>query len=59
MPMVEVDTQAAKLLVNRILAEQPAGRELTEIETAELLHLRDRPGAAVRRLQLGRGSRGC
>jgi acyl-CoA synthetase (NDP forming)/RimJ/RimL family protein N-acetyltransferase len=37
-PMVEVDTQAAKLLVNRILAEQPAGRELTEIETAELLH---------------------
>jgi acyl-CoA synthetase (NDP forming) len=36
-PMVEVDTQAAKLLVNRILAEQPAGRELTEIETAELL----------------------
>jgi acyl-CoA synthetase (NDP forming)/RimJ/RimL family protein N-acetyltransferase len=37
-PMVEVDTQAAKLLVNRILAEQPAGRGLTEIETAELLH---------------------
>jgi acyl-CoA synthetase (NDP forming)/RimJ/RimL family protein N-acetyltransferase len=37
-PMVEVDTQAAKLLVNRNLAEQPAGRELTEIETAELLH---------------------
>jgi acyl-CoA synthetase (NDP forming)/RimJ/RimL family protein N-acetyltransferase len=36
-PMVEVDTQAAKLLVNRILAEQPAGRELTEVETAELL----------------------
>ena len=36
-PMVEVDTQAAKLLVNRILAGQPAGRELTEVETAELL----------------------
>ena len=36
-PMVEVDSQAAKLLVNRIPAEQPAGRELTEIETAELL----------------------
>ena len=36
-PMVEVDTQAAKLLVNRVLAEQPTGRELTEIETAELL----------------------
>lgn len=37
-PMLEVDPQAAKLLVNRILAEQPAGRELSEIETAELLH---------------------
>jgi acyl-CoA synthetase (NDP forming)/RimJ/RimL family protein N-acetyltransferase len=36
-PMVEVDTQAAKLVVNRVLAEQPAGRELTEIETAALL----------------------
>ena len=36
-PMVEVDTQAAKLLVNRILATQPAGRELTETEAAELL----------------------
>jgi hypothetical protein len=35
--MVEVDTRAAKLLVNRILAEQPAGRELTEVETAEFL----------------------
>jgi acyl-CoA synthetase (NDP forming)/RimJ/RimL family protein N-acetyltransferase len=38
MPMLEVNPQAAKLLVNRILAEQPAGRELSEIETAELLH---------------------
>jgi acyl-CoA synthetase (NDP forming)/RimJ/RimL family protein N-acetyltransferase len=36
-PILEVDTQAAKLVVNRTLAEQPAGRELTEIETAELL----------------------
>jgi acyl-CoA synthetase (NDP forming)/RimJ/RimL family protein N-acetyltransferase len=36
-PTLEVDTQAAKLVVNRILAEQPAGRELTETETAELL----------------------
>jgi acyl-CoA synthetase (NDP forming)/RimJ/RimL family protein N-acetyltransferase len=36
-PMVEVDTQEAKLIVNRVLAEQPTGRELTEIETAELL----------------------
>jgi acyl-CoA synthetase (NDP forming)/RimJ/RimL family protein N-acetyltransferase len=36
-PLLEADPQAAKLLVNRILAEQPAGRELTEIETAELL----------------------
>ena len=36
-PMLEVNTQAAKLIVNRILAEQPAGRELTEVETVELL----------------------
>ncbi len=36
-PMVEVDTQAAKLVVNRILVEQPAGRELNETETADLL----------------------
>jgi acyl-CoA synthetase (NDP forming)/RimJ/RimL family protein N-acetyltransferase len=36
-PEVDVETQAAKLLVNRILAEQPAGRELTETEIAELL----------------------
>ncbi len=36
-PMVEVDTQAAKPVVNRILAEQPTGRELTETETADLL----------------------
>ena len=36
-PTVEVDTQEAKLIVNRVLAEQPTGRELTEIETAELL----------------------
>jgi acyl-CoA synthetase (NDP forming)/RimJ/RimL family protein N-acetyltransferase len=36
-PMVEVDTQEAKLIANRVLAEQPTGRELTEIETAELL----------------------
>jgi acyl-CoA synthetase (NDP forming)/RimJ/RimL family protein N-acetyltransferase len=37
-PIVDVDPQAAKLLVNRILAAQPAGRELTELETGELLH---------------------
>ena len=36
-PEMEVETQAAKLLVNRILAERPAGRELTETEIAELL----------------------
>ena len=36
-PKMDVDTQAAKLLVNRILAERPEGRELTETETAELL----------------------
>jgi acyl-CoA synthetase (NDP forming)/RimJ/RimL family protein N-acetyltransferase len=36
-PKMEVDTQAAKVLVNRILAERPEGRELTEAEIAELL----------------------
>ena len=36
-PKMEVDTHAAKLLVNRILAERPEGRELTETEIAELL----------------------
>ena len=36
-PRLEVDTQAARRVVNRVLAEQPAGRELTDIETAELL----------------------
>jgi acyl-CoA synthetase (NDP forming)/RimJ/RimL family protein N-acetyltransferase len=36
-PKMEVDTQAAKALVNRILAERPEGRELTETEIAELL----------------------
>jgi acyl-CoA synthetase (NDP forming)/RimJ/RimL family protein N-acetyltransferase len=36
-PMLDVDTQAARRVVNRILAEQPGGRELTDAETAELL----------------------
>jgi hypothetical protein len=36
-PMVDLDTHEAKLTVNRVLAEQPMGRELTEIETAGLL----------------------
>jgi acyl-CoA synthetase (NDP forming) len=36
-PGMDVDPQAAKLVVNRVLSEQPAGRELTEVETAELL----------------------
>jgi len=36
-PMLEVDTQAARRVVNRILSEQPGGRELTDAETAELL----------------------
>jgi acyl-CoA synthetase (NDP forming)/RimJ/RimL family protein N-acetyltransferase len=36
-PVLEVDSRAAKLLINRILAEQPGGRELTEAETVELL----------------------
>jgi acyl-CoA synthetase (NDP forming) len=37
MPMLAVDTQAARRVVNRILTEQPGGRELTDRETAELL----------------------
>jgi acyl-CoA synthetase (NDP forming)/RimJ/RimL family protein N-acetyltransferase len=36
-PMVDVDTHEAKLIVNRVLAEQPTGRELTVIEAAKLL----------------------
>jgi acyl-CoA synthetase (NDP forming) len=37
LPRLEVDIQAARRLVNRILGDQPQGRELTELETAELL----------------------
>jgi acyl-CoA synthetase (NDP forming)/RimJ/RimL family protein N-acetyltransferase len=36
-PTLEVDSHAAKLLINRILAERPEGCELTEAETVELL----------------------
>ena len=36
-PILEVDTQAARRVVNRVLAQQPEGRELTTAETAELL----------------------
>jgi acyl-CoA synthetase (NDP forming)/RimJ/RimL family protein N-acetyltransferase len=36
-PALELDTQAVRRLVNRILAQQPEGRELTSAETAELL----------------------
>jgi hypothetical protein len=36
-PLIEVDEEAAKRLVNRILAATPQGRALTEDETAELL----------------------
>jgi hypothetical protein len=36
-PMLAVDTQAARQVVNRILSEQPGGRELTSTETIELL----------------------
>jgi acyl-CoA synthetase (NDP forming)/RimJ/RimL family protein N-acetyltransferase len=36
-PILEVDTQAARRVVNRILAGQPGGRELTNAESAELL----------------------
>ena len=36
-PVLEVDAQAARRVVNRVLAQQPEGRELTAVETAELL----------------------
>jgi acyl-CoA synthetase (NDP forming)/RimJ/RimL family protein N-acetyltransferase len=36
-PALEVDSQAARRVVNRVLARQPEGRELTTTETAELL----------------------
>jgi acyl-CoA synthetase (NDP forming)/RimJ/RimL family protein N-acetyltransferase len=36
-PLLDVDTQAARRMVNRILSQQPEGRELTDAETAELL----------------------
>jgi acyl-CoA synthetase (NDP forming) len=36
-PLLEVDTQAARRVVNRILSGQSAGRELSDAETAELL----------------------
>jgi acyl-CoA synthetase (NDP forming) len=36
-PMLEVDTQAARRVINRILADQPEGRELTDAEGSELL----------------------
>ena len=36
-PMLEVDTQAARRVINRTLADQPEGRELTDAESSELL----------------------
>ena len=36
-PLLEVDENAARRVVNRVLGEVPEGRELTEAETAELL----------------------
>ena len=36
-PMLEVDETAARRVVNRVLAEVPEGRELTDAEAAELL----------------------
>ena len=36
-PMLELDTLAAKRVVNRVLAAEPEGRELTVAETGELL----------------------
>jgi acyl-CoA synthetase (NDP forming)/GNAT superfamily N-acetyltransferase len=36
-PLLEVDTQAARRVVNRILSGKSGGRELSDAETAELL----------------------
>ena len=36
-PLLEVDEHAVKRVVNRVLAADPAGRELTESETADVL----------------------
>jgi acyl-CoA synthetase (NDP forming)/RimJ/RimL family protein N-acetyltransferase len=36
-PRLEIDIQAARRLVNRVLGDQPQGRELTDVEAAELL----------------------
>jgi acyl-CoA synthetase (NDP forming) len=36
-PLLEVDEQAAKRIVNRVLAKEPRGRELTDVEARELL----------------------
>ena len=36
-PLLDIDEQAGKRLVNRILARQPTGRQLTQDEAAELL----------------------
>ena len=36
-PLMEVDTDAAKRVVNRVLSAEPEGRELTEAESSELL----------------------
>jgi acyl-CoA synthetase (NDP forming)/RimJ/RimL family protein N-acetyltransferase len=36
-PMLDVDTQGARRVINRVLADHPAGRELTDAESAELL----------------------
>ncbi len=36
-PMLEMDETAARRVVNRVLAEVPEGRELTDAEAAELL----------------------
>lgn len=36
-PLLEVDEQAARRIVNEVLGRTPEGRELTEVETASLL----------------------
>ncbi len=36
-PLMEVDTDAAKRVVNRVLSAEPQGRELNETESSELL----------------------
>ena len=61
-PLLEVDEVAARRVVNRVLAEVPEGRELTDAETAELLSaygITVVPRFSVADLGRGRGGGGA